>query len=88
MVCIDPAKIDILYKLWRNRCFGRGHMLIDNVLKGFPKNRVDEFKEAIKEMVREGTIIVKKTKHGEAIFINPKKRIEIANLLKQYYEFL
>ncbi len=33
--------IDILYKLWRNRCFGKGHMLIDNVLRGFPKDKKD-----------------------------------------------
>lgn len=31
---------------------------------------------------------MKKTKHGNAVFIDPRKRVEIANLLKKYYEFL
>ena len=85
---INPVKIDILYKLWRNRCFGKGHMLIDNVLKGFPKDRINEFKGAIRELIKEGILIVKKTKQGDAVFINPIRRIEIANILRRYYNFL
>jgi len=85
---IDSIKIDILYKLWRNRCFGKGHMLIDNVLRGFPRNKIKEFKKAIDELINDGILGVKKTKYGEAVFINPKMRIKIRNLLKKYYDFL
>ncbi|MCD6481420.1 MAG: hypothetical protein J7L31_04015 [Thermoplasmata archaeon] len=88
MMHLSSTKLDILYKLWRNRCFGRGHMLIDNVLRGFPRDKLDEFRRDIKELVREGILIMKPTNHGDAVFINPAKRIMIRDLLRKYYEFL
>ena len=63
-------------------------MLIDNALKGFPKDKSNEYKKAIHELIKDGILIMKKTKHGNAVFIDPRKRVEIANLLKKYYEFL
>ena len=81
-------KLDILYKLWRNRCFGKGHMLIDNVLRGFPRDKINEFRDALDELVKDGVLIIKKTRHGDAVFINPRKRVLIRDLLKEYYDFL
>jgi len=85
---IKSIKLDILYKLWRNRCFGRGHMLIDNVLRGFPRDKINEFRDALDELVKDGILIIKKTRHGDAVFINPRKRVLIRELLKEYYDFL
>ncbi len=85
---IDPIKVDILYKLWRNRCFGKGHMLIDNVLRGFPRNKINEFRDALDELIKDGILIIKKTGHGDAVFIDPRKRVLIRDLLKEYYDFL
>ena len=85
---IKSIKLDILYKLWRNRCFGRGHMLIDNVLRGFPRDKINEFRDALDELVKDGVLIIKKTRHGDAVFINPRKRVLIRELLKEYYDFL
>ncbi len=85
---IKSIKLDILYKLWRNRCFGRGHMLIDNVLRGFPRDKINEFRDALDELVKDGILIIKKTRHGDAVFINPIKRVLIRDLLKEYYDFL
>jgi len=31
-------ELGILYKLWRNRCFGKGHILINNLIDGFPSS--------------------------------------------------
>lgn len=85
---IAPIKLDILYKLWRNRCFGKGHMLIDNVLKGFPKDRRKEFKDAVDDLIKAGVLRIKKTKYGDAVYIDPKQRIKIKDLLEKYYDFL
>ena len=79
---------DILWKLWRNRCFGKGHMLINNVLRGFPRDRQKEFKNAIDSLIKKGILLKKPTKHGDAVYINAKLRIEIREILKKYHDFL
>jgi len=80
--------IDILYKLWRNKCFGKGHMLIDNVLRGFPKDKKDKFGEAVDGLIKTGYLIQKTTKHGYAVYIDPKLRVEIRKILEKHYDFL
>ena len=63
-------------------------MLIDNVLRGFPRDKINEFRDALDELVKDGVLIIKKTRHGDAVFINSRKRVLIRDLLKEYYDFL
>ncbi len=42
MVTFTNDELGILYKLWRNRCFGKGHMLVDNLIDGFPTGIQDK----------------------------------------------
>lgn len=63
-------------------------MLIDNVLKGFPKDRRKEFKDAVDDLIKAGVLRIKKTKYGDAVYIDPKQRIKIKDLLEKYYDFL
>ena len=81
-------ELNILYKLWRNRCFGNGHMLIDNLTDGFPTNIQDKITESLKELIRKGFLVRKSSKHGQAVFINLNMKKQIEAELKIKYPFL
>ena len=81
-------ELGILYKLWRNRCFGKGHMLIDNLIDGFPTNTQDDITKSVKDLIRKGFLVRKASKHGQAVYINLNMRKQIENELKKKYPFL
>ena len=81
-------ELSILYKLWRNRCFGKGHMLIDNLAGGFPTNIQDKIAESVKELIRKGFLVRKSSRHGQAVFINLNMKKQIEAELKKKYPFL
>ena len=81
-------ELGILYKLWRNRCFGKGHMLEDNLIDGFPTNIQDKITEAVNDLKRKGFLVRKSSKHGKAVYINPNIRKQIERELKKKYPFL
>jgi len=81
-------ELSIFYKLWRNRCFGKGHMLIDNLTDGFPTNIQDKILESVKELIRRGHLVRKSSKHGLAVFINLNMKKQIEEELKKKYPFL
>jgi hypothetical protein len=81
-------ELAILYKLWRNRCFGQGHMLTDNLTDGFPTNVQDKIAESLRELIRKGFLVRKSTRHGQAVFINLNMRKQIETELKNKYSFL
>ena len=57
MVKFTDDELGILYKLWRNRCFGKGHMLIDNLVDGFPTRNQDKIAGSVKELIRKGFLV-------------------------------
>ncbi|KAA0004635.1 MAG: hypothetical protein FE039_03010, partial [Thermoplasmata archaeon] len=63
-------QVGILYKLWRNRCFGKGHMLIDNLLKGFPSHTIKDVKNDLDDLISRNIVVKKPTGHGYAVYIN------------------
>jgi hypothetical protein len=81
-------ELGILYKLWRNRCFGKGHMLIDNLINGFPTNIQDKIADSLKELIRKGFLVRKSSKYGQAVFINLNMKRQIELELKKKYPFL
>ena len=81
-------ELGILYKLWRNRCFGKGHMLIDNLIDGFPTGNQDKIAGSVKELIRKGFLVRKSSKHGQAVYINLNMRKQIESELKKKYPFL
>jgi len=85
---LSDLELSILYKLWRNRCFGRGHMLIDNLINGFPTNIQDKTIDSLKELIRKGFVVRKSSKHGQAVFINLNMKRQIESELKKKYPFL
>ena len=81
-------ELGILFKLWRNRCFGKGHMLIDNLVDGFPTENQDNITRSVKELIKKGFLVRKPTKHGQAVHINLHNSKEIEKELKKKYPFL
>jgi len=88
MVKFTNDDFGILYKLWRNRCFGKGHMLIDNVVDGFPTNIQNQISDSIKNLIRKGFLVRKSTRHGQAVYINLHFRLQIERELKKKYPFI
>ena len=85
---LTDDELGILYKLWRNRCFGKGHMLIDNLIDGFPTGNQDKIAGSVKELIRKGFLVRKSSKHGQAVYINLNMRKQIESELKKKYPFL
>jgi len=85
---LTDNELSILYKLWRNRCFGKGHMLIDNLTDGFPTNIQDKITGSLKELIRKGFLVRKSSRHGQAVYINLNMKKQIETELKKKYPFI
>jgi len=85
---ISRDEAAILYKLYRHRVFGKHHMLEDNLLRGFPPDRIATLRRALETLKREGTVLRKSTKHGPAVYLPPKLGREVYEQLKKHYPFL
>jgi hypothetical protein len=82
------VQLDLLFKLWRNRCFGKGHMLIDNLFGGFPSHIKGQMQAELDKLIKENIVIKKPSKHGKAVYINYECKDKIALALKKKYPFL
>lgn len=63
-------------------------MLIDTVVKGFPKHKIDEFKSNIDDLIRRGILLRKPSKYGTAVCINNDLRVKVREELKKHYDFI
>jgi len=88
MINFTNDELGIIYKLWRNRCFGKGHMLIDNLIDGFPTENQNNISRSVKELIRKGFLVRKSSKHGQAVYINLNMGKQIEIELKKKYPFL
>ena len=89
MVNFTELQQDILFKLWRNRCFRRNATLqIDNVVKGAPTHLIGEMRKEIDDLIRKGIVIKIPHRHGDKVFINPEYKFEIKRALKKIHSFL
>jgi len=89
MVNFTELQLDILFKLWRNRCFRRNATLqIDNVVKGAPSHLIGKMREEMNALIRNGVVIKIPHRHGDKVFINPEYKFEIERALKKIHSFL
>jgi hypothetical protein len=89
MVNFTELQLDILFKLWRNRCFRRNATLqVDNVVKGAPSHLIGEMRKEIDDLIRKGIVIKIPHRHGDKIFINPEYKFDIERALKKTHTFL
>jgi len=89
MVNFTELQLDILFKLWRNRCFRRNATLqVDNVVKGAPSHLIGEMRKEIDDLIRKGIVIKIPHRHGDKVFINLEYKFEIERALKKIHSFL
>ncbi|MCX6741582.1 MAG: hypothetical protein NTX24_00175 [Candidatus Pacearchaeota archaeon] len=67
----------ILKKLFKHRFVGGRHTELRNVVKGFPPNLIKDFKEEIRNLIREGFLTSKKSTGEIHISLNPRMLNEI-----------
>ena len=85
MPTIEQIKAWILNKMKRKRWIGGRHTDIKNVRKGAPQNFYDQIDDSIKELIKEGTIILKITEYGKHVSLNPKLIKEINEFVQKHY---
>jgi len=88
MINFTREEINLIHKLWIHTCFGKGHMLIDNLVKGFPSHLKGQMKDDVDNLVRRNILIKKPIKHGYAVYINVEHRLMIERELKKYFNLL
>jgi len=88
MTSFTREEINLIHKLWIHTCFGKGHMLIDNLVKGFPSHLKGLMKNDIENLVRKNILIKKSTRHGYAVYINVDHRVMIERELKKHFGLL
>ena len=72
MVSFTGRQLDILFKLWRNRCFRRNATLqVGNVVKGAPSHLIGEIRNEINDLIKKNIVIKIPHRHGDKVFINP-----------------
>lgn len=81
------AEAKICFILYRNRCFGKGHMLIDNVVGGFPTHEKGDAEDAVRQLLREGILRRKSSVHGPAVFIDASIREHIRERTREHAKF-
>lgn len=78
----------LLYALYRKGCFGKGHMLEDNLLRSFPTHRAGDARDDLEQLKREGIVVVHKTAHGPSVYIAVHRRFEVFDRLRERYPWL
>lgn len=69
---LTTPEAKVCASLYRQKCFGAGHRLVDTVVSGFPPRLRGDAKDAIEELLRDGILQRKSSKNGLAIFIPAK----------------
>lgn len=81
MPMATPTEKVILAKMLRHGYIGGKHTSEDNIPKGLPKHIRGEIKKALKNLIREGYIIPKITSYGTEVSLNPRRIVEIKEIL-------
>ncbi len=84
---LDKYEAKVCFKLYRAGCFGKGHKLIDTVTSGFPSHELDQVREAILKLVRDGILVEHPTKNGKAVNIDSSLSADLYNALKAMPEY-
>ena len=80
----EEMKGKILDKLLRKGKIEHSHTDIVNLYKGFPGHLKGRAKDMIKELVREGILILKPTHYGQHVSINLEKSKEVIRLIEEF----
>jgi hypothetical protein len=76
-------KAKILHRLARARKWQHSHTAIENLEKGFPGHLRGTTKDLIKELIKEGLLLVKQTSYGTQVSLNFAKKEEVERYMSR-----
>ncbi|HJX05315.1 MAG TPA: hypothetical protein VJ461_01240 [Candidatus Nanoarchaeia archaeon] len=79
----EQLEKDLLRKLLHHKIIGEKHTSIDNLPKSFPKHLRGAVKEATKQLIKKGFLLIKPTNYGLEVSVNPTRLEEIGTLIFQ-----
>jgi len=74
--------------MYRHKRFGGAHVLEDNLLQGYPPDKVGSLRGTLERLRVDGIVRSKKTKHGLALFLDAAMGKEIYEQLRRHYAWL
>ncbi|AEB68150.1 MULTISPECIES: hypothetical protein [Methanothrix] len=75
-------KAQILKKLRRHGYWGGRHTAYDDLTKGIPKHLRGQAKDAAEELIIGEFLLPKQTGYGLHVSLNPQKKADIDNLIR------
>ncbi|MBU1076427.1 MAG: hypothetical protein KKH98_03995 [Spirochaetes bacterium] len=76
----------LFYRLYNNgKWDNKGHMPIENAVKGFPKHLRGDIKKLIENLVKKGFLAKAKHNYGEGISLRMIKLNEIEEIIEKYH---
>lgn len=86
----DEIKARILLKLAKRGKWGGAHTSFDNIKKGWNerdlgKHGMKKVYDVAKSLIKENFVLSKPTHYGLEVSLNPKKSIEIEQIIKRFY---
>lgn len=84
MATSRELKFKIVWKLYHHHYWGKRHTPKENIPKGLPAHERGPCFEAVSDLVREGWLLLKKTKHGDDLSLNPRLAKEILAFLESF----
>ncbi len=73
-------RVEVLRKMLRHRWIGGKHTSLDNLPKGFPQHVRSDVSRVVKDLIRDGFIILKPTSYGQEVSLAPSKVFEAKKL--------
>lgn len=73
---------NIVRKLYINKCFHKGHLLVERLQSGIPIHLTGFVKDVLKDLIKEEIVLFYgKTKYGDAYQLNINKLEEIEKII-------
>jgi len=79
---MEIIKKALLRKMLASQIIGGRHTAIENVPKGFPKHLRGNVEKAVKQLIKDGYIILKPTSYGLQVSLNPRRIKEIREMVE------
>ncbi|MGQ9469972.1 MAG: hypothetical protein ACUVTD_09205 [Nitrososphaerales archaeon] len=79
---MEIIKKAVLRKMLASQIIGGRHTAIENISKGFPKHLRWDVEKAVKQLIKEGYIILKPTSYGLQVSLNPTRIKEIREMVE------
>jgi len=84
MATRNQLKFKVLWKLYHHHYWGKRHTPKNNLPKGLPPHERGPCLEVVEDLIRDGWLLIKKTKHGEDLSLNPRRANEIKRFLESF----